>query len=213
MVDFESLLSEVKDAENSFNFAQKQWEELNEEHRKKLTDYYEKIAIYCASAISFTVTLLGFLFNNKDILPIYKSLFLGQPIIYFIYGGWICLALALAASLLSRNMDAFYVSYFGHHHYLEKGKIFESKRIDFIKKNPGLKLIDISNAELPGWISEKESLLLKMPDALKKSKKWRDFYFLLLRLTRNLSEIGAFIGTGLILIFSILSAQRILYGV
>lgn len=86
MVDFNSKLNEVKDAESSFNFAQKQREELNEEHRKKLTDYYEKIAIYCASAISFTVTLLGFLFNNKDILPIYRSLFLSQPIIFFIYG-------------------------------------------------------------------------------------------------------------------------------
>ncbi len=209
---FQYQLNDVKDAEARFNLAQKQRQEMNEEHRGKLTDYYDKLAIYCASAISFTVTLLGFLFTNKDILGIYKSQFLGYPMIYLIYIAWISLAVALASSLLSRKMDAFYVSYFGHALYLEKGADFESKRIDMIKNNPGLELVDIKVDELPGWISEKEELLKKMPKALEKAKLQRNLYFFLLRSLRNLSEAGAFIGTGLLIIFSILSAQRMLFG-
>ena len=170
MTGFETDMNDVKFSESSFNLSQKQRQDLNEEHRKKLSDYYEKIAIYCASAISFTVTLLGFLFNNKELLPVYRSFFLGYPSIYLIYSGWILLALSLVSSLLSRKMDALYVLSFGQYLYLNKGKDFESKRIDLIKNNMDLELVDISEEELPQWIGNKENLLKKLPAAIKRAK-------------------------------------------
>lgn len=212
MNNLSSDFEEINNAQSDFNFSQKQRQKLNQEHRNKLAEYYDKIAIYSASAISFTVTLLGFLFNKKEILPIYKSLFLGFPVIYLIYTGWILLLTALITSLVSRKMDAFYVSAFGHVNYLEKGEKFESKRLNLIKKHPDLQLMDISASELPTWIKEKEDILKKIPNAIEQTKKQRDFYFLMLRVTRNISELGSLIGIGLIIAFSILSAQRMLFG-
>jgi len=138
---------------------------------------------------------------------------LSLPIVYFIYGGWILLAYSLTAALISRKMDAHYISDFGHYQYLKKGKDFEEKRIEFIEKYPELKPFDLSNAELPGWLKGKKEFIEKLPAALKKSEKNRDFYFFMLRWLRNTSEITALIGTLLILIFGILSSQRILFGV
>ena len=123
---------ELENKAKDYSFASKQNQELNDEHKKILSKFYEHIALYSAGAIPFTTTILGFVLPSNASALGTETLII--PNIVFLYISWLGFGTAFVASILSKRFDAYYISAFGFANYTKKYHEYLETQISFIKK-------------------------------------------------------------------------------
>jgi hypothetical protein len=157
--EYQTDEKELYIAEELFNNAKKQRVQLNKEHRELLSIYYDKIAIYSASAISFTITIIGLALSNNAVKLQNEYLFT-IPVIYLLYSTWIFFGLAFILATFSRKLDALYIHILGKQIVSDEGAKLEKIRSDFAKKYPNMVSLgenddDVSVLE---WADEKNGI-------------------------------------------------------
>ncbi len=115
------------------NTAGRQNEDINREHRLILNTYYDKILFYSAGAFSFTLALIGLVVEDRT-QALAKVGFL-FPNVYWLYASWVLFLLAGILALLSRKLDAYYISNFGMTLYTEAYKACVEEEVSFAHQN------------------------------------------------------------------------------
>lgn len=204
-----SLNAEFEGKNADFNLAQKQRQDINDETRKKLSDYYEKILIFSAGSFSFAITLVSLVVNNKT--TALAEIGFWFPNVYWMYFSSIFFLLSCGLVLLSKRMEAYYIESFGLVNYLKKYVELENTKI---KIYPILKekIIFTGLSDAVKEVQTAKANLDKLLPAFDKNKVLQDRYFRFMVLFRNASEWLALSGAALLLFFSIQLIQAIVWG-
>lgn len=203
---------ELKNASESLNIASTQRVELNEKHRELLHIYYDKIALYSASAISFTITIIGFVLSSK--LKIYTNNYFVNlfPLIYLLYITWIAFGIAFISAIIGRKLDAYYISAYGAENYVQKLGKFEKKKSEFANEYPDMITFtdNADNISVDKWAEGREETALAAAKKAAEFKEEKEKYFWLFNKSRLFAEVFALIGTVSLIIFSIFTTQSLL---
>jgi hypothetical protein len=90
---------EYKNAANNFN-------RIQEDTKKELSIFHEKLAQYSVAIISLSITFVGFLSSSKKEFNFSQELFYHIPLYSLLFLGWFLLASTLILGLLYRQKDA-----------------------------------------------------------------------------------------------------------
>lgn len=199
----------LDDAYSRYNSASKQNYEINKEHRTILGKFYEHIALYSAGAISFSTTLVGLVLANYHLSLAQTVLFF--PNIYYLYACWFFFALAFIASLLSKKYDAFYISAFGMSRYTERYREYEEVQLELLEVNKD-DILFTRGGEWQEQTQVKRDNIDKLKTAHGSNKKRSDIYWVIVRICYTTAQIGATLGLILLLLFSVLLTQSVVFG-
>jgi len=191
----------------SYNNASKQNQELNDEHKKILSKFYEHIALYSAGAITFSTTMLGFVLPNNSTALATINFYL--PNIIFLYISWLGFGIAFVTAILYKRFDAYYLSAFGFTNYTKRYREYLETELSFIEKYKG-KFMFTGGTE-QGVMGVDQNNANKLSKAHRTNKKTMDLNFKLMQWCVNLALVGAGVGVVALIFFSFLLTQTIVF--
>jgi hypothetical protein len=195
----------LKDKVESYSNANKQNQELNDEHRRLLSKFYDNIALYSAGAISFSTTIIGLVLANYPQSLANKLLIF--PNIYYLYVSWTMFAIAFSLSLFAKRFDAYYISSFGFANWTKKYYEMLEEQTEFTLKNPDRMVVKDTTLEASMKIDRENIQKLKQAHITNESKSKR--YFGLVQISHRVAEIAAPLGLIFLILFTVLLTQSV----
>lgn len=196
----------LKNRIESYGNANKQNQELNDEHRRLLSKFYDNIALYSAGAISFSTTIIGLVLANYPQSLATKLLLF--PNIYYLYVSWVMFAIAFTLSLLAKRFDAYYISSFGFANWTKKYYEMLEEQTDFTLKNPHRMVVKDTTLEESMKIDRENIQKLKQAHLTNESKSKR--YFVLVQISHRVAEATAPLGLIFLILFAVLLTQSVI---
>ena len=195
----------LKNKIESYSNANKQNQELNDEHRRLLSKFYDNIALYSAGAISFSTTIIGLVLANYPQSLATKLLLF--PNIYYLYVSWAMFAIAFSLSLFAKRFDAYYISSFGFANWTKRYYEMLEEQTEFTLKNPDRMVVKDTTLEASMKIDRENIQKLKQAHITNESKSKR--YFGLVQISHRVAEIAAPLGLIFLILFAVLLTQSV----
>ena len=195
----------LKNKVESYSNANKQNQELNDEHRHLLSKFYDNIALYSAGAISFSTTIIGLVLANYPQSLANKLLIF--PNIYYLYVSWAMFAIAFSLSLFAKRFDAYYISSFGFANWTKRYYEMLEEQTEFTLKNPDRMVMKDTTLEASMKIDRENIQKLKQAHITNESKSKR--YFGLVQISHRVAEIAAPLGFIFLILFAVLLTQSV----
>jgi len=195
----------LKNKVESYSNANKQNQELNDEHRRLLSKFYDNIALYSAGAISFSTTIIGLVLANYPQSLANKLLIF--PNIYYLYVSWAMFAIAFTLSLFAKRFDAYYISSFGFANWTKRYYEMLEEQTEFTLKNPDRMVVKDTTLEASMKIDRENIQKLKQAHITNESKSKR--YFGLVQISHRVAEIAAPLGLIFLILFAVLLTQSV----
>lgn len=198
---------ELENKAKDYSLASQQNQELNNEHKQILSKFYEHIALYSAGAITFTTTILGFVLpSNASALTVIKFYL---PNITFLYIAWLGFGISFVSSILSKRLDAYYLSAFGFANYTKRYHEYLETQVSFIKKYEGS--VTFTSGTEEEVLQVDKSNIGKLKEAHTLNDKNAKKYFKYFKISTNVALIGAGVGLLSLILFAFLLTQSIIY--
>lgn len=197
----------LKNKVESYNLANRQNQELNEEHRRILTKFYDNIALYSAGAISFSTTIIGLVLANYPQSLSSKVLLL--PNISYLYVSWLAFAIAFTTALLSKRVDAYYLSAFGFAHWTKRYYEMLEKQGELMLKTPHRFVVEDGTLEESLKIDRSNIQKLKQAHVTNENKSKK--YYFYMQICHRLAESAATLGLIFLLLFAVVLTQAVVF--
>lgn len=194
---FDPLVNKANTAAEKRPRRRKNAGEVSVAINEKRTAFFDRLALLNAGALTFSVTLLS---------PITKDVPTFPPILYLVYGAWVCLLLALASCLL-RNLGQM------NYHYFDAVMKMQESEIEYIDADTeaisakGTKIIYSDSTDK--FDTERELKINNdnresFKEGLEESKKLADRGWNMRKVTEWTAAIFMTLGFLLLVVFAIL---------
>lgn len=200
---------DLKNISEKYSLASKQNQELNDLHKKHLEKYYDNIALYSAGAITFSTTILGFVLPNNA-AALGMTVFL-IPTLYYLYFSWVGFLIGFLGAVISRKLDAYYLSAFGFTNYTKRYYEFLETQLTFMTKYPGQVIVTGGNKD-ESMDTDKINIQ-KLKEAHKKNDQSTKNYFFFMQLANNASQMGAILGIIFLLLFAFFLTKTMVFSI
>lgn len=202
----QSQIDDINSAQKSLTKAGRDNETLNNEHRRGLEKYIDKILFYSASVFSFSLALLNIAGESKT--PYLSQVGLLIPNVYWLYASWFLYLVSCISALLNKKLDAYYLSNYGMANWLNHKLALENKVSDFVQSYPNQIVVEQGIAKYTQISSTNRK---KYNFAIKRSKRNETIFYMMSRFFFVLCELSALSATITLFIFAIQLSQAVVW--